>query len=386
MRPLHAVVLPPGPRFLDVLTAALDGTGPALLPVAPGTPEPALRALVETAKPAALVDSSGVHALEGGVPTDAAVLIATSGSTGRPKVVELTAGALESSARSTLSRVGARHAPWLCCLPTSHIAGVQVLVRALLGGVSPVIHPGFDLMEVAKAGEVHISLVPTQLRRLLDVEADLSSYASILLGGAAAPSALLAEARDRGARIFTTYGMSETSGGCVYDGVPLEGVEVSLDAAGRISLSGSVLFSGYRFAERRPGRWFTTQDLGVFEEGRLRVLGRIDDVINTGGEKVVAGAVAEIVSRHPRVREAVVVGRDDPEWGSRVTAVVVADGPVTLDELRDLVRAELPAHAAPRELEIRAELPLLASGKPDREALRRAPEAGTAGTAGLTGG
>ncbi|GAB2863656.1 o-succinylbenzoate--CoA ligase [Actinocorallia aurea] len=379
---MHAVVLPPGPALLTALTAALDGSGPALLPVAPGTPEPALRALVEAARPAALVDSSGVHALEGGVPTDAAVLIATSGSTGRPKIVELAASALESSARSTLARVGAQDAPWLCCLPTSHIAGVQVLVRALLSGAPPVIHPGFDLMEVAKAGEVHVSLVPTQLRRLLDVEADLASYASILLGGAAAPSALLAEARGRGARIFTTYGMSETSGGCVYDGVPLEGVEVSLGEDGRISLAGPVLFSGYRFAERRTGPWFTTQDLGAFEDGRLRVLGRIDDVINTGGEKVVAGAVAEIVSRHPSVREAVVVGRADPEWGARVTAVVVADGPVTLEELRGLVRAEMPAHAAPRELEIRAELPLLPSGKPDREALRAAPD----GKAGLTPG
>ncbi|MDX6739954.1 AMP-binding protein [Actinocorallia sp. A-T 12471] len=382
MRALHAVALPPGPRLLEALTAALDGSGPALLPVAPGTPAPALSGLLEAARPAALVDESGVHPLDGGEPTEAAVLIATSGSTGRPKVVELTAGALESSARATLARVGAQDAPWLCCLPTSHIAGVQVLVRALLAGTPPVIHPGFDLMEVAKAGEVHVSLVPTQLRRLLDVGADLSSYASILLGGAAAPSALLAEAKERGARIFTTYGMSETSGGCVYDGVPLEGVEVALDADGRIALAGPVLFAGYRFGPRRSGPWFTTQDLGVLEDGRLRVLGRVDDVINTGGEKVVAGAVAEIVSRHPAVREAVVVGRADPEWGARVTAVVVADGPVTLAELRDLVRAELPAHAAPRELEIRAELPLLPSGKPDREALR----AGPSGEGGLTAG
>lgn len=371
MRPVHAVALPPGPRLLEALAAALDGTGPALFPLSPGLPDVSVKRLLEAARPDALLDEDGLHPLAGGLPTEAAVLIATSGSTGTPKIVELSAGALAASARATLERVGSPDAPWLCCLPTSHIAGIQVLVRALTASTDPVIHPGFDLAGTARAGRVHVSLVPTQLGRLLDTGADLSQYASILLGGAAAPTALLERARARGARIFTTYGMSETSGGCVYDGLPLEGVRVSLGGDGRIRLAGSVLFSGYRHEAARDGEWFVTSDLGAFDEkGRLRVRGRADDVINTGGEKVVAGEVAELISRHPAVRDVVVVGRADPEWGQRVTAVVVADAPLSLREVREWVRAELPAPAAPRELELRDALPLLASGKPDRERLR----------------
>ncbi|GAA0958631.1 AMP-binding protein [Actinocorallia libanotica] len=372
MRPLHAAVLPPGPRLLKALAAALDGSGPALLPLSPGLPPAALKRLLEAARPAALVDADGPRPLPGGRPTAAAVLIATSGSTGLPKLVELPAEALLASARATLERVGGADAPWLCCLPTSHIAGIQVLVRALLAGTEPVVHPGFDLAAVAGAGRVHVSLVPTQLGRLLDARAELGRYASILLGGAAAPAVLLERARAAGARIFTTYGMSETSGGCVYDGVPLEGVRVSLAGDGRIRLAGPVLFSGYRGEAARSGEWFTTNDLGAVDaDGRLRVRGRADDVINTGGEKVVAGEVAAVISRHPAVRDVVVVGRDDPEWGQRVTAVVVAEAPLGLEEVRAWVRAELPAPAAPRELELRDALPLLPSGKPDRKALQR---------------
>ncbi|MEO3783924.1 AMP-binding protein [Actinocorallia sp. B10E7] len=378
MRSVHAAVLPPGPRLLEALSAALDGTGPALFPLSPGLPDTALKRLLEAARPDALLDEHGLHPLPGGLPTEAAVLIATSGSTGTPKIVELPAAALVASARATLERVGHPDAPWLCCLPTGHIAGIQVLVRALTAGTEPVIHPGFELQAAARAGGVHVSLVPTQLGRLLDAGADLAGYASILLGGAAAPTALLERARARGARIFTTYGMSETSGGCVYDGLPLEGVRVSLGGDGRIRLAGPVLFSGYRHEPARTGEWFVTNDLGAFDErGLLRVRGRADDVINTGGEKVVAGEVAELISRHPAVRDVVVVGRDDPEWGQRVTAVVVADAPLSLREVREWVRAELPAPAAPRELELREALPLLPSGKPDRERLRMSSRPGT---------
>lgn len=375
MRSVHAVILPPGPRLLARLEAALDGTGPALCPVPPGLPRAAREALLTALRPAAIEDESDVSPLSGSVPTDAALLIATSGSTGTPKIVELGADALKASAHATLDRVGSPGARWLCCLPTSHIAGIQVLVRALLAGTEPIIHPAFDRDAVAGAGNVHVSLVPTQLQRLVEAGADLSAYASILLGGAAAPPELLMRAREGGARLFTTYGMSETSGGCVYDGLPLAGVGVSLTADGRIRLTGPMLFSGYRLAPAATaaafdGDWFVTGDLGELTDGRLRVRGRVDDVINTGGEKVVAGEVAAVLGRHPAVREVVVVGRDDPEWGQRVTAVVVASGPLTLAEVRDFVRASLPVHAAPRELDLRAELPLLPSGKPDRERLR----------------
>ncbi|NVI86773.1 AMP-binding protein, partial [Actinomadura sp. BRA 177] len=184
------------------------------------------------------------------------------------------------------------------------------------------------------------------------------------------------QARGRGARVFTTYGMSETCGGCVYDGTPLPGMRVALGDGGRIRLAGPSLFTGYRLrpeltAEVRDGDWFVTQDLGAMEDGRLRVRGRVDDVINTGGEKVVAGEVAAALSRHPAVRDVVVVGRPDPEWGERVTAVVVPapSAAPELAELRAFVRETMPACAAPRELELVEAIPLLASGKPDRARL-----------------
>ncbi|KAB2339461.1 AMP-binding protein [Actinomadura rudentiformis] len=387
-RRLHAVVLPPGPRLYAALAAALDGTGPAICPISPDLPEAALRDLLDALAPHAVENEDGIHLRRAGgarlavtgipVARETAVLIATSGSTGTPKIVELRAAALLASAAATFDRIGAGPGDrWLCCLPTSHIAGVQVLVRSLAAGTEPVIQPRFDVTAVAGADVAHLSVVPTQLRRLLDAGVDLSKFRSILLGGAAAPPDLLDAARERGARVFTTYGMSETSGGCVYDGVPLEGVRTGIGADGRIRLAGPVLFSGYRLRPQltsavRDGDWFVTQDLGVIEDGLLRVRGRADDVIVTGGEKVVAGEVAAALSRHPQVADVAVVGRPDPEWGHRVTAVVVPAGEAPdLDALRGWIREVMPAYAAPRELELVGEIPLLPSGKPDLEALRR---------------
>ncbi|MCW2944344.1 MAG: AMP-dependent synthetase and ligase [Actinoallomurus sp.] len=372
-RTLHAVVLPPGPLLARRLEAALDGSGPAVCPLPPDLPEPALRSIIDALAPAAVETTAGVTARDSGVATDAAVLIATSGSTGHPKIVELSAKALRRSAEATLARVGAAPGDrWLCCLPTNHIAGIQVLTRSIVAGTTPDIHEHFDAATAMASGVQHISVVPTQLRRMLDH--DLSVFSSILLGGAATPPDLLAAARAAGARILTTYGMSETCGGCVYDGVPLDGVSAAVGDDGRIRLAGPVLFSGYRLqpdltAAAFDGDWFVTGDLGVMEDGVLRVRGRADDVINTGGEKVVAGEVEQVLRAHPAVEDVVVVGRPDPEWGEAVTAVVV--GSVTLDELRDHVRAALPAHAAPRAVELVPEIPLLASGKPDRVRLRR---------------
>jgi O-succinylbenzoic acid--CoA ligase len=373
IRTLHAVVLPPGRLLARRLEAALDGTGPAICPLSPGLPEPALRSIIDALAPAAVETPEGTIRRDSGRPTEAAVLIATSGSTGQPKIVELSAKALTRSATATLRRVGAAPGDrWLCCLPTDHIAGVQVLTRSIVAGTAPVIHERFSAAEAVTSGVQHISVVPTQLRRMLDH--DLSVFSSILLGGAAAPPDLLASARAAGGRILTTYGMSETCGGCVYDGVPLDGVSAAVGDDGRIRLAGPVLFDAYRLrpdltAAVLDGDWFVTGDLGVIDDGVLRVRGRADDVINTGGEKVVAGEVEHLLRSHPAVADVVVVGRPDAEWGELVTAVVV--GSVTLEELRDHVRTTMPAHAAPRALEIVAEIPMLASGKPDRVRLRR---------------
>jgi o-succinylbenzoate---CoA ligase len=391
-RPVAAVVLPPGPRLLRRLEAALAGQGPAICPLPPGLAPADLEGRLAALRPTEVETGAGVRPHPGGVPAPGpvAVLVATSGSLGRPKIAQLPAAALRASAEASLRRIGAGPGDrWLCCLPTSHIAGIQVLVRSLVAGTEPVIHQRFDPAAVAAAlggrrggrRAAHLALVPTQLRRLLAAGADLSAPASILLGGAPATPDLLAAARDAGARVITTYGMSETSGGCVYDGVPLDGVEVDVAEDGRIKIAGPVLFDGYRLrpeesAEVRDGRWFRTGDLGSLSGGRLRVRGRADDVINTGGEKVLAGEVAAALAGHPGVDDVVVVGRADPEWGERVTAIVVpapgaAGDPPTLAELRAWVRRSLPACAAPRELDLRTAIPLLPSGKPDLPRLRR---------------
>jgi O-succinylbenzoic acid--CoA ligase len=385
VRRLRALVLPAGPRLLDALSGALDGGGPAICPLSPDLPAPVLASLIEALGPDEIETTEGVrpHAPAGGrVPLagDTSVLIATSGSTGTPKIVELSAAALLHSATATLARLEARPGErWLCCLPAGHIAGIQVLVRSLVAGTAPIIQPRFSVAAAASSGAAHLSVVPTQLRRLLDAGADLSVFRTILLGGAAAPPELAASARAQGVRVFTTYGMSETCGGCVYDGRPLDAMSVAVGDDGRVRLAGPALFTGYRgrpelTASVRDGRWFLTQDLGVLEDGVLRIRGRADDVINTGGEKVVSAEVAEVLSRHPAIKDVVVVGRPDPEWGQKVAAVVVPGAPApALAELRSWVRASMPGYAAPRELELVEAIPLLPSGKPDLERLRKGP-------------
>ncbi len=376
-RLLCAVVLPPGPALLDALRAALDG-GPALLPISPDLPVGLREGLLATLRPHRLVTAAGTVALADPEPLDAdvALVVATSGSTGRPKGVQLSAAALRASATASLSRLAAGPGDrWLCCLPADHVAGVQVLVRAVVGGTEPVVHPRFEPAAVAGADAEWVSLVPTMLHRLLVAGVDLGRWTGILLGGAAPPRSLVAAARAAGARVVTTYGMSETAGGCVYDGSPLDGVQVRVGPDDRIGIRGPVLCSGYRLAPSPVvDGWLRTGDLGRWTpDGRLAVLGRVDDVITTGGESVAPATVATVLGGHPGVAEVAVLGRPDPQWGERVVAVVVpAPGarPPTLAELRAYAAAELPRGALPRELEIVDRLPLLPGGKVDRLALR----------------
>jgi len=394
---LHAVQFTAGggERMLTVLAAALDGTGPAILPLDPALPEPALARVLTAFAPVVLHTMTGTRSLKhhsagpaaaGGVPRtgirdDTAVVIATSGSTGQPKAVELTAAALTASAAASLRRIGATPGErWLCCLPTFHIAGVGVLVRSIIAGLEPVIVPAVSPEILAASGCAHVSLVPTQLRRLLDAGASPGAVTSVLLGGAAPGEGLLAEARKAGWRIVTTYGMSETCGGCVYDGVPLDDVAVRLGPAGEIEIAGPVLFSGYLGEPRltaaalRDG-WFRSADLGWWQsEGRLGIRGRADDVINTGGEKVVPGDVEAALGTCEGVADVVVLGIPDPEWGEAVTAFVMAADPAEPPDIAGLqsrVRDAVSAYAAPKRVVVVPEFPLLPSGKPDRAALRR---------------
>jgi o-succinylbenzoate---CoA ligase len=386
-RSLQVAVLPPGDRLRGLLADALAGEGPALAPIDPDLPPARLRRLLELLAPSAVITPDGTTPRAGGraAGEGTALVVVTSGSTGEPKAAELSAAALVASARATLARIGARPGErWLCCLPTGHIAGLQVLIRSLIADTTPLICAPSDTSAIAAAaagltGCAHLSLVPTQLRRLLARGSDLSGPRTILLGGAASPAGLLAEARTAGARVVTTYGMSETCGGCVYDGAPLDGVEVRTGPDGRIRIAGPVLFSGYRLRRDLTvaafeDDWFVTSDLGgVGPDGRVHVLGRADDVITTGAEKVVPAEVTACLEAHPAVREAVVFGLPDPEWGEQVTAVVVPADPGVppgLAELRAHVAGRLPPFAAPRRLAIAAGIPLLPSGKPDIAALR----------------
>jgi O-succinylbenzoic acid--CoA ligase len=409
-----------GPDLLTALSAALDGTGPAILPLDQDLPASRLRDLIAAFAPTAIVTAQGVEVLaaDSGVDEDVAVVLTTSGSTGTPKGAELTAGALLASARASLARIGgdpggahsggahsggahsggAHSGRWLCCLPTHHISGLGVLVRSLVSGVEPVFADRVNAELIAAARCDYVSLVPTQLRRLLDAEAPVEKFSTILLGGATTPVDLLDDAAAAGARVVTTYGMTETCGGCVYDRLPLDGVRVATDGTGLIRIGGSVLFSGYRLAPELTKAsiddgWFVTSDLGeVGPDGRVQVRGRADDVINTGGEKVVPAQVERALRALDCVRDAVVVGAPDAEWGERVTAIIVSADladPPSLATLRLELRDALPRYAAPGALVCVSEIPMLASGKPDRLKLRMiaagqnvSDAAGGAGTEG----
>ena len=312
-------------------------------------------------------------------PEPEPLLIETSGSTGEPKRVVLSRAAMRASALATQSRLGGP-GQWLLNLPPSYVAGTQVLFRSVLAGTEPVVQDGdFAPAAAAMSGERrYVSLVPTQLTRMLasprDVEA-LRTFDVVLVGGARVDPALRRTAAEAGVTVVATYGMSETCGGCVYDGLPLDGVEVGIGPDGRVRIGGPVLFDGYDgqpelTAQVKRDGCFLTQDLGALgEDGRLRVLGRVDDVVISGGVNVATPAVAARLREHPGVRAAEVVGVDDDEWGQRVVAVLVGD--VTLEEARDWVASAHPRSWAPRTVVLVDELPLLANGKADRLRLRK---------------
>jgi O-succinylbenzoic acid--CoA ligase len=307
--------------------------------------------------------------------------VRSSGSTGGPKDVALSAAAVRASAAATLQRIGGP-GQWVLALPPHYVAGLQVITRSVLAGTSPVVlddHRDLAAATAALTGERrYLSIVPTQLHRWMQSDADVSAlkqYDAVLLGGSAARPSLVADATRRGVRLITTYGMSETCGGCVYDGWPLDGVAVALGPAGELRIAGSVLFDGYvnrpdLTAEVVRDGWLHTPDLGRFDhDGRLVLLGRADDVVISGGVNVVLPEVEARLAGMNGVDQVAVTSRPDAEWGALVVAVVVSDRPPGLAELRDFVAAEHPRSWAPRELVVVDALPLLESGKIDRQRL-----------------
>ena len=298
--------------------------------------------------------------------------VATSGSTGAPKLVALGRDAVLASVAASARRLGAS-GRWVLALPPTYVAGVQVLVRSLVAGHDPV---WLERDGWPDDDGWFVSLVPTQLGRLLDdddAREALRRAHTVLLGGGPIDPALRERASDAGVRVVATYGAAETAGGCVYDGLPLDGVAVALGEGGRIRIGGPTLFEEYVDEPDLTRRtlvdgWFLTSDAGrIDEDGRLQVLGRVDDVVVTGGVNVPAVAVAARLRQHPAVAAAEVLGVPDEEWGNRVVAFVV--GAVTLDEARSWVAEAHPRSWAPRQLVALDHVPLLANGKPDRQAL-----------------
>jgi O-succinylbenzoic acid--CoA ligase len=310
----------------------------------------------------------------------APLVVETSGSTGAPKRVELSRVAIRASVHASARRLGAG-GQWLLALPAAYVAGVQVICRSLEAGHEPVVVDGS--FAATLAGMPHhrdvplfTSLVPTQLHRLLTDEREVEALRhlhTILVGGGPVDPTLRRRAEDAGLHVVATYGASETAGGCVYDGHPLDGVAVAIGTDGRIRIGGPTLFEGYVDDREQTARtlvdgWFLTADAGrLDEDGRLQVLGRLDDVVVSGGVNVPLPSVGRRLREHPGVEAAEVLGVEDDEWGQRVVAFVV--GVVVLEEVRDWVGEVHPRSWAPRQVVVLDALPLLSNGKVDRRAL-----------------
>ena len=348
MNRLVAIDLPGGPEFVDELRHVWDA-GDAAFPVDQRLPRSAKRELC-----AAMRVGDEVQ------PGDALVMV-TSGSTGTPKGVVLTHDAVAASARATSDRLDVHPDDhWLACLPLSHVGGLSVVTRALHTGTQLTVLPGFDATAIEDAGATLVSLVATALARI-----DPSRFRTIVLGGSRPPD-------DRPANCVTTYGMTETGSGVVYDGVPLDDVEVDITPDGEIRLRAPMLLRCYRDGSSPldADGWFATGDLGVWlPDGQLHVAGRRGDLIITGGENVWPEAVEAALADHSGVADVMVRGVDDPEWGQVVEALIVPVGaPPTLDSIRAHVKAHHPAFMAPRRLAVVESLPRTSLGK-----LRRSP-------------
>ncbi len=381
------------------LREALSGTGPALVPRDPGARSSGEGVRADAEQPGGMSDGSvgGWPGSGDVVAQNVALVIETSGSTGVPKRVALSADALLASAAASAGAMGGA-GQWVLALPLHYVAGAQVLVRSLAAETEPVVYGGghFDAERFAALAEglTHdlrfTSLVPVQLARLVEavetgsreVARALRRFDGILVGGQALSPTLRERAESAGARVMTTYGSSETAGGCVYDGVPI-GTTVVREVDGLLEIAGPSLAEGYvgdaarsraAFHEADGQRWYRTGDLGRVEGGRVTVLGRADNVIISGGEKVLLDAVEQAVRAIAGLESAIVIAADDAEWGQ--VPVVVAPVPAGggsevrserfLREVRAAVTDRVGRAGAPARVVVVEHLPVLSSGKPDR--------------------
>ena len=327
----------PATQIQDALTRALDGTGAAL--------------------------AFGPSQFQE-VEPDIAVVIPTSGSTGDPKEVALSSEALIASANASHKFLGATPGQrWSLALPTNHIAGVNALVRSIALGTD-LVDENFE----------YTSIVPTQLFRALDSDGELKeklqNARAVLVGGGASAPELLQRADEAGINVVTTYGMSEMSGGCVYNNIPLEGVDVQIREDGRIALRGPMQASGYLGSNKsafESDGWFLTNDAGYLEDGKLFVTGRIDDQIISGGEKISLGTIDEFLNQNGFKFMSCSIS--DPEWGEQLC--IASNGPIDKNEIKNLLRKQFGSHCAPKKYLENIELPVTSIGKPDRKTLSK---------------
>ncbi len=387
LRFLRPLALPANPAVLDArreLLTILDGDAAYLpLPIASPNESDRLRTHLGVDEP---------------IDERCALVVSTSGTTGVPKGAMHTRDTLHASAEATAARLGGPGA-WLLTLPPHHIAGLQVMLRSLAAGHDPAvidISAGFDPAALPAAIDTldgprrYTSLVPVQLRKSLecpDAVSALGGLDAILVGGAATPPSLQRTAIDAGLPIVATYGMSETAGGCVYDGIPLTGTTVHIldpdhEGVGRVILEGPTVALGYRnipdhpaFAGSRSARSgrFRTDDLGVMRDGRLHIVGRADEAISSGGLTVVPQIVEAVIAALPNVAECAVIGVPDDRLGERVVVAVVPPRGVQapgIDEVREVVTDSLDRYAAPRQVFALDSMPERGPGKVDRRRLR----------------
>jgi o-succinylbenzoate---CoA ligase len=380
---LVVIDLPPGPEWVGLVTRLWLEEVP-FLPLDHRLTERERRAIVGRARPHLVRDAGGETLFADAAPVTpgVAIVMSTSGTGGEPKLVELHRVAVVVAVSRSARRLGSTpDSPWICPLTPAHIGGLLVLLRAAILGAPVTIHERFDPERLVRdaRGAAFASVVPGMVRRLVAANLGLDGL-TLLVGGDAIDADTAGAARACGARLVTTYGLTETCGGFTYDGVPLEGMEVRLDAEGAIEVSGSTVMENYRLDPAATGAAFTTDgwlrtgDLGAIDdEGRLWVHGRADHVIRTGAEKVWPEEVERVLAGHPKVADVAVAGRPDPEWGSRVSAFVVPrviDDPPSLDELRVHAAEHLARFKLPRELSLVTEVPRTRTGKVRRQALR----------------
>ena len=371
MARLIALDMPASKTFVE-LVQRVWSNGDAVLPIDQRLPQHGKKLLLDAMSPSEIIDASfDSSALPDGRPMQdgEALVIVSSGSTGSPKGIIHTHSSILAGAQASASRLQLTASDhWLVCIPVSHVGGFSVVSRALHTGAALSLHPSFDVAAVhqaAKNGATHTSLVATALSRV-----DTSQFKTILLGGSSAPANLPNN-------VITTYGMTETAGGVVYNGEPLDNVEIKI-VEGEIFLRCPMLMCGYRDEQTLSLKdgWYATGDMGeIINTGKLSVHGRKTDMIITGGENVWPSVVEASLSSHPMINQVVVRGTPDANWGQRVVAYVVLTESLTTSEesllsnLREHVKHTLPAFCAPQQVIVLDQIPRTSLGKVDAQAL-----------------